>query len=124
MLDIEKKCVERFGVNPHYLSYLSNLVFYVDLKDEKYWQDFVDNCKSGWFDTYEKKFEKDPRVLSMSDPLKVGRLNELVDILKSAANGNRREEAIEAYKEISQICGRDLDNLEEKQNYRIINIFS
>ena len=58
MLDIEKKCVERFGVNPHYLSYLSNLVFYVDLKDEKYWQDFVDNCKSGWFDTYEKKFEK------------------------------------------------------------------
>jgi len=116
MLDIEKKCIDRFGVNPHYLSYLSNLVFYVDLKDEKYWQDFVDNCKSGWFDTYEKKFENDPEVISASDPTKIRRLNGLVAVLQSAATENQREEAIVAYKEISQICGKDLDHLEERQN--------
>jgi hypothetical protein len=113
MLDIENKCIERFGVNPHYLSYLTNMAIYVDLKDEKHWLDFVDNCKSGWFDTYEKKFESRPEIISASDPTKVSRLNELVAVLQLAANENQKEKAIRAYKEVSQICGRNLDYLEE-----------
>jgi hypothetical protein len=109
MLDIEKKYIEHLGVNPHYLTYLTNMAFYVDLKDEKHWLDFVDNCQSGWFDTYEKKFESHPDVISASDPKKIKRLNELVTVLQLAANENQKGKAIIAYKEVSQICGRNIE---------------
>ncbi len=108
MDSLEEKCIRSFGVDSHFLTYLSPAEQYAYFQDEEHWRLFTEDCKSGkLLKHYERAFKNDPEIVILSNPQKVARINELVDRLLTAARERNRTAVGPLYVEIALICGRD-----------------